>query len=196
AQSWKRMIARINGWMGRLTLVAGRDGQVAGGPPRSTLGQWPKPGRPADHLGDSSASPDAGARPDKPYFCEIGDPHQLEAHMILDQTDIHLIRPGRQAWLKVYGKAQTTYRTTVAEIAPHSRAQAPLELPSLAEGEVASNPAPKTGPAKPVTAVYEVIIPVDNPNLELQPGLRGFAKIDGGSYRLAWWLWRWWKKVF
>jgi putative peptide zinc metalloprotease protein len=96
----------------------------------------------------------------------------------------------------VYGKAETTYKSAVSEIAPHSREQVPLELSNLAEGEVASKPDPKTGTAKPVTAVYEVIIPVENLNLQLQPGLRGFAKIDGGTYRLAWWLWRWWKKVF
>ena len=47
-----------------------------------------------------------------------------------------------------------------------------------------------------MTAVYEIIIPVDNPDLELEPGLRGFAKIDGGNYTLAWWLVRWWNKVF
>ncbi len=196
AQKLEPMIAKITDQIGKLTLVAGRDGQVVGMPPRSTLGQWLKPGKPADHLGDSSSSPEAGARPDKPYFCEIGDPHRLEAHLILDQSDIHLIRPDSKAWLKVYGKAETTFTSVVSEIAPHTREQVPLELSNLAEGEVASKPDPKTGSAKPVTAVYEVIIPVDNPNLELQPGLRGSAKIDGGSYRLAWWLWRWWKKVF
>ena len=55
----------------------------------------------------------------------------------------------------------------------------------MAEGEIASKPDPKTGAAKPMNAVYEVIIPVDNPNLVLQPGLRGFAKIDGGTYTLG-----------
>ena len=31
---------------------------------------------------------------------------------------------------------------------------------------------------------------MENPDLNLQPGLRGFAKIDGGTHTLAWWLWR------
>ncbi len=50
--------------------------------------------------------------------------------------------------------------------------------------------------SKPLTAVYEVIIPIDNPDLLLQPGLRGFAKIDGGHSTLAWWLWRLVTKTF
>ena len=40
----------------------------------------------------------------------------------------------------------------------------------MAQGEVASKPDPKTGAAKPLTAVYEVIIPIDNPDLKLEPG--------------------------
>ena len=55
----------------------------------------------------------------------------------------------------------------------------------MANGEVASKPDPKTGTAKPLTAVYEVIIPVENPDLSFEPGLRGFAKIDGGPIRLG-----------
>ena len=36
----------------------------------------------------------------------------------------------------------------------------------------------------------------DNPDLLLQPGLRGFAKIDAGHSTLAWWLWRLVTKTF
>ena len=45
-----------------------------GVPHPETVGQWLKPGKP---------------------FCEVGDPHKLEAHLILDQSDIDLIRLGR-----------------------------------------------------------------------------------------------------
>ena len=38
-----------------------------GAPPRNARGQWLKPGKP---------------------FCTVGDPHKLEAHLILDQSDI------------------------------------------------------------------------------------------------------------
>ena len=116
--------------------------------------------------------------------------------MIIDQSDIDLIRIGRKAWIKIYGNAETTYRGRVSQISPHKRDEVSTELSNMAGGEVASKPDPKTGIAKPITAVYEVIIPLENPNLELEPGLRGFAKIDGGSHSLASWLWRWWNKLF
>ncbi len=157
-------------------MISHRDGQVVGSPHKETVGQWLKPRQ--------------------SRFCEVGDPHHLEAHLIVDQGDIHLIRLDRVAWLKIYGKAETTYKSRVSEIAKRSRDEIPTELSNMAGGEVASKPDPKTGAAKPLTAVYEVIIPIENPDLKLEPGLRGFAKIDGGTYTLAWWLLRWWNKMF
>ena len=66
----------------------------------------------------------------------------------------------------------------------------------MAGGEIAGKADPKTGAIKPQTAVYEVIIPVDNRDLTLMPGQRGFAKIDAGHCTLGWWLWRLIAKTF
>ena len=63
-------------------------------------------------------------------------------------------------------------------------------MSNMAGGEIASKPDKKTGSAKPITPVYEVIIPLENPDLKLEPGLRGFAKINSETHTLAWWLWR------
>jgi putative peptide zinc metalloprotease protein len=190
------MIKKISDQLGKLTIVAGRDGQVVGAPPRSGVGQWFKPGRPNDP--DPRPDKPNEARHDQPFFCEIGDPHYLEAHLVLDQADIHLIHPSDKAWLKVYGKAETTYKSFVEEIAKHTSGEIPLELSSMAEGEIAVKPDFRTGAARPTEGhqVYEIIIPVENSNLELEPGLRGLAKIEGGSYTIAWWLMRWWHKLF
>ena len=121
--------------------------------------------------------------------------------MILDQSDINLIRPDNRAWLKISGKAETTFKSVVEEIASRKSEEVPTELSNLAEGEVASKPDRETGTAKPLTAVYEIIIPVENPELLLEPGLRGTAKIQGRRtswYQgtLAWRLLRWWNKAF
>ncbi|MHC5539407.1 HlyD family efflux transporter periplasmic adaptor subunit, partial [Singulisphaera rosea] len=161
--------------IGKLRLVAHRDGQVMGVPHPETVGQWIKPGKP---------------------FCEVGDPHHLEAHMILDQADIDLVRLNRRAWVKVYGDSEVTLRSKVGEVAKRNREEIQPELSNVAGGEIATKQDPKTNAAKPLTAVYEVIIPIENKNLRLQPGLRGFAKIDGGTHTLGWWLWRLIAKTF
>jgi putative peptide zinc metalloprotease protein len=175
AENLEPGLAKISEQIGKLTLVSHREGRVISSPEKDTVGQWMKPGKP---------------------FCEIGDPRKLEVHLILDQGDVNLIKPDNPAWIKVYGRAEITYKCRVGEISKRSREEVPTELSNMAQGEVASKPDPKTGNARPLTAVYEVIIPIDNSDLKLEPGLRGTVKVEGGTYTLAWWLMRWWNKMF
>ena len=100
------------------------------------------------------------------------------------------------AWVKVYGTSEKTFKSHVSEVATRNREDIPPELSNAAGGEIATKQDQKTGQAKPITAVYEVIIPIDNSDLSLQPGLRGFAKIDGGTHSLGWWLYRLLAKTF
>ncbi len=175
AENLEPAIAKVADEIGALTLVADRDGQIMGVPHPETVGQWLKPGKP---------------------FCEVADPHQLEAHMILDQGDIDLVRANRTAWVKVYGDSEVTFKSHVSEVAKRNREDVPDMLSNANGGEIATKQDPKTGQNKPITAIYEVIIPLDNSQLVLQPGLRGFAKIDGGTHTFGWWLWRLLTKTF
>ena len=173
-------IAKIEEQKAKLTLMAPRDGQVMGVPHKEVIGEYLKPG--------------------KPIF-EIGDPKQLEAHLILDQSDVNLIAESGKdhtatAWVKVYGTSETTWKSFVSAISPRNAEEIRPEMSNTAGGEIATKQDQKTGGAKPLTAVYEVIIPIDNSDLLLQPGLRGFAKIDGGHSTLAWWIWRSITKTF
>ncbi len=138
---WSRSIEKVNEQIAKLYLYAPRDGVAMGVPHRETTGQWLKPGKP---------------------FCEVGDPTNLEAHLILDQSDIDLIEPDNRAWIKIYGDSEQTIRSQVAEIAKRNREEIPPELSNLAGGEIATKPDQKTGKVQPLNAVYEVIIPVDN----------------------------------
>jgi putative peptide zinc metalloprotease protein len=168
-------IQKINQQIGSLNLFAPRDGQAMGVPNRETIGQLLKP--------------------DKP-FCEVADPRVMEAHLILDQSDIDLVRTNKRAWIKIYGSSEATIRTHVAEVAKRNRDDIPPELSNLAGGEIATKPDKKTGQVKPLNSVYEVILPVDNSMLHYQPEQRGFAKIDGGHSSLGWWIWRMITKTF
>jgi putative peptide zinc metalloprotease protein len=169
-------IDKVTEQIGKLTLIAPRDGEVMGVPHPEVRGKYYKPdGKP---------------------FCEVANPKKLEVHMILDQADVDLIRVNRRAWIKIYGDSEVTIRSYVSEIAQRNREDIPPELSNQAGGEIATKADQKTGQAKPLSAVYEVIIPVDNSNLHLQPGLRGFAKIDGGTATFGWWLLRLLSKTF
>src|SRR5262249_27911106 len=115
AEELEPMIQKISDQIGKLTLIANRAGQVVGTPHRETVGQWLKPGKPLQANGST-------------VFCEVGDPRQLEAHMILDQSDIHLIGVDNITWIKVYGVAERTIKSRVAEVAKRNREEIPTEL--------------------------------------------------------------------
>jgi putative peptide zinc metalloprotease protein len=176
AEALEPTVEKLNEQLGKLTLYAPRDGIVIGLPHHEVTGSWLKP--------------------DSKPFCTVSDPTKLEAHMILDQSDIDLVRQDRRAWVKIYGDSLHTRKSVVSMVAKRSRDDVPPELSNLAGGEVAAKADQKTGQVKPVSAIYEVVIPIDNSELKLHPGQRGFAKIDGGNTTFAWWIWRWVTKTF
>ncbi len=180
AKALEPTVAKVEEQIAKLTLVAPKAGRVFGVPHPETTGQWLRPGG-------------------KP-FCEVGDPKRLEAHLIIDQSDVDLVKLDEavmpRAWIKIYGQDAITLRSYVKTVAKKNRDAIPPELSNLAGGEIATKADEKTGTAKPLTAVYEIIIPIRNDDLKLQPGQRGFAKIEGGSCTLGWWLWRAVTKTF
>ncbi len=186
AEKLEPVVSELTDQIGKLTLRAPRDGVVVGMPHPETVGQWLRPG---------GAGPDG--KQSKP-LCEVGDPRRLVAYLIVDQSDVDLIREADnpRAWVKVYGTSERTYRSKIAVVAKRNRDEIPPELSNLAGGEIPTQPDQQTGQAKPVSAVYEVVIPIDNSDLALQPGLRGYARIDSGNACLGWWLWRLVTKTF
>lgn len=185
AQKLEAPLETVSNQIDKLTIVAPRDGVVMGMPHPETVGQWLRP---------SSGPDQKGAKP----LCEIGNPDTLEAHLILDQSDIELVNEEGhpRAWVKVYGLGERTYRSQVQLVARRNRDEIPPELSNLAGGEIATKPDQQTGRAMPLSTVYEVVIPVDNTDRALQPGLRGFARIDAGHATFGWWLWRLVLKTF
>ena len=175
ADELEPVVARINDQISHLYLVADRDGQVIGVPKRESTGSW--------------------VRPDK-AFCEIANPKKLQAQVIIDQGDVDLLQTGSKAWVKIYGLSERTYRTEIAEIASRNRDEIPAELSNVGGGEIAAEQDKKTGKIKSVSAVFELLLPLDNEDLSLHVGQRGFAKIDGGTSTLAWFIWRTLSKTF
>ena len=186
AQKLEPALQSVVEQIGKLTLRAPRDGMIVGMPHPETIGQWLRPG---------GAGP--GGHPSKP-LCVVADPRRLEARVIVDQSDIDLIHEAEDptAWVKVYGTGSKTYRSKVARVAQRNQEDVPAELSNMAGGEIATKPNQATGQIEPLSAVYEVVIPIDNSDLHLQPGLRGTARIDAGNATFGWWLWRLITKTF
>jgi putative peptide zinc metalloprotease protein len=189
AEKLEPAVAELSDQIGKLTLVAPKDGVVIGMPHPETVGQWLRPGGAGTANGKNKASDPV---------CVVADPTKLEAHMIIDQSDVDLIRELDHpvAWVKVYGNGPRTFKSRVDAVAKRNREDIPPELSNLAGGEIATKPDQETGQVRPLTPVYDVTIPIENPDLTLEPGQRGYARVDAGHASLGWWLWRLITKTF
>jgi putative peptide zinc metalloprotease protein len=160
----------------RLTLVPTKPGTVM---------QPPKPDKIGSYL-------EVGPTP----FCQIGDPHKLQAWLVIDQGYIDLVHEGQKVQLKFYGHALKSFDGTITALPNVDVDELPTELSNVAGGEVATKEDPKTRQQVPVHTQYYAVVPIENPDLILKPALRGKAKIKADPIPLATRVWRWVKRTF
>jgi putative peptide zinc metalloprotease protein len=130
-------------------------------------------------------------------FCRIGDPAKLEAVLVIDQTDIDLVREKLPVRIKLDSHAGTTYHSTVVEIAKRELRATPTSLSNQAGGELATRTDPTTGLQRPMSTSYQARAPlVELDDKQLQIGLRGQAKIFTGWKSVGWRAWRYLANTF
>lgn len=183
----------------RLQLSAPAAGTVF--PPPST----PKPQESEEQLPAWSGTPlerenlgcylEAGQ-----LFCQVGDPARMEAILVIDQAEIDFIREGQVVEINLDSLPQQTFaynlvdgrkaKLTIEEVAKSDLKVSPVRLSAKAGGELATKTDP-AGMERPLSASYQARVPLDDPNGQLLPGLRGHAKIRVGSQPLGSRIYRW-----
>jgi putative peptide zinc metalloprotease protein len=176
AQAYQQQADSVQRDIDRLRLVSKKPGTVM---------QPPKPDKIGSYL-------EVGPQP----FCQIGDPHKLQAWLVIDQGYIDLVHEGQKVQLKFYGHALRSFDGVITALPNVDVDQLPTELSNVAGGEVATKEDPQTRQQVPVHTQYYAVVPIDNPDLVLQPALRGKAKIKAEPITLATRIWRWVKRTF
>jgi putative peptide zinc metalloprotease protein len=176
AKAYQQQADSVQQDLNRLTLIAQRDGTVM---------QPPLPEKIGTYL-------ESGPTP----FCQIGDVKKLQAWLVIDQGYNDFVHEGQHVDLKFYGHPLRNFDGQITEIPNVDVAHLPPELSNVAGGEIATRTDPKTGQQIPVHTLYYAVVPLDNPDLILQPGLRGKAKIKADAIPLAKRLWLWVKRTF
>lgn len=132
-------------------------------------------------------------------FCEIGDPHRLEARLVIDQGDIGLLgdKTGQPVEIMLAQSAGYVYKSTLEKVADETMKVSPTHLSSLNGGELATQMTP-AGVPEPLSPVIEAIVPLpeDNRHGLLRIGLVGRAKIRTEARTLAFRLWRYLARTF
>jgi putative peptide zinc metalloprotease protein len=109
-------------------------------------------------------------------FCEIGQPEQMEAVLVVDQADIQFIKEGQTVKIKLDHLPHDIMEAKVAEIAPSKLEAVSQRLATKAGGEVPTKTDP-SGVERPQSPSYQVLVPLDDPNRLLRMGLRGQGRV-------------------
>ncbi len=117
-------------------------------------------------------------------LCEVGDPKQMKAMLVIDQTDIELVRPlmrddkGPNVEIKLDELPHDVFDSQIAAIAENRLRVAPRRLAAKSGGELATMTNPETGAEEPQSVYYQAdTVPLDNSEDRLRIGLRGRAKV-------------------
>ncbi len=131
---------------------------------------------------------------ERTLFCQIGDPHKLEAVMVIDQTDRSLISDGEKQTVDIklegYARPAETLHSEIVEVAESELKVAPKRLSTKSQGEVPTKTDPQTGIEKPMSTSYQARAPIDDPKGEYRIGLRGQARVHTKWISLGARLWR------
>ena len=179
--------------LSQLTLCAPKTGVVFA-PPRYertiTPGYLPVwSGTPLDQ-GNQGSILKAGE-----VMCEIGDPEQWEAVLIIDQADMEQVRTGQDVRLLLDALSLSSLSGQVAEISQQKLDRSPESL-SIQSGGQLSTHTDRFGNNHPTSSSYTALVPIEGIPAPLAIGLRGTASIRTGSITLASRLWQYLCRTF
>jgi putative peptide zinc metalloprotease protein len=177
----------------RLTLVAPKSGTIF--VPES------RPEKPGDdiELAAWSGTPldpiNLGAMLEKSEFCQIGNPHLMNAVVVVDQTDIDFVQPNQVVDVKIDVLPHETFSTKVEFVSPEPMEFMSKQLSNKGYGDV-ETVTDERGQEKPINTMYPVEAILEDPEGIVRPGMRGRAKIHAGYQTLGQRGWRWLKRTF
>jgi putative peptide zinc metalloprotease protein len=184
--------------LARLRIVAPRDGTVIP-PPRipdqSTaddveLAGWT--GTPLDKKILGATLTPEGQRN---LLCQIGDPNDWDAVLVIDQDDVDLVEEGQEVHLMLEESAYHVFVSTIANPARDALATVSPRLASTHGGPLPAQAQPD-GTLQPLSTSYQAVARLDNSHGLLRNGLIGRARIEARPRTLAWRLYRYFSRTF
>ena len=176
----------------RLRLVARSSGTVL--PPPNVPEEKSKRGALPTWSGSLLDEKNLGAYIGGALFCQIGDPSQWEANLVIDQDDIEFVRQDQEVSIKLDAIPGHTFRSTIEEIGPEMEFASP-QLASSGGGDLMST-VDETGSERPTYTSYQARAAIDDPDGDLVQGMRGRAKIYAEWQPLGKRFWRYLMRTF
>jgi len=124
-------------------------------------------------------------------ICWVGQPDQLQAELIVEQTEIQDVAVGQSVILRLDQYPGVRLTGQIVALAPgHLRSVSP-SLASTFGGPVEVKPDTTTGAIQPIFRWYQVTVALHENDLKMLPGFRGEARVQVESQTLAERCYRW-----
>jgi hypothetical protein len=191
-QSFEEQLAQKREDRGRLRLVARSDGTVL--PPRNVQEEKSSRGKLQTWSGSLLDAENLGAYIGGALFCQIGDPRQWEASLVIDQDSIEFVHENQEVAIKLDGMPGRTFYSTIEEIGPEMEF-ASRQMSSSGGGDLMSK-SDGTGTERPINTSYQARAPIADPDGQLIEGLRGRAKVHAQWQPIGRRFWRYLMRTF
>ena len=122
----------------------------------------------------------AALTPDGPQnlFCQIGDPNEWDAVLVIDQDDVDLVREGQEVRLMFEESAYHVFVSTIDAAGRRRHVDTrPPRLASTNGGPLPAKAEPD-GTVRPLSTSYQAEAPLDNRAGLLRNGLLGAGRIE------------------
>lgn len=157
---------------------------------RLQLASWS--GSPFDEKNEGAMLVPDGQRD---LFCQIGDPNQWDAVLVLNQRDLDWVHGGEEVRLMLEESPYHVFISRIQLIASDEMEAVSPQLASTSGGPVAAQ-ADEDGTIRPLDTSYQADVPLDNSTGLMRNGLIGQARIKTAPQTLASRLYRYLSRTF
>jgi putative peptide zinc metalloprotease protein len=178
-ESTKRQWEEKKRELEKLAIVAPATGTII--PPPSRVDKMSKPqGKLPTWQGTPFDERNVGALlTPTDLICQIGDPKQMDAVLIIDQAYIDLVREGQKVRVLLEAYTGKPFETHVEEIASTEVKVVPQGMSTQHQGRLETKP-DATGQMRPLNTSYQARAPLSDVAGELEAGMQGQARIYTG----------------
>jgi putative peptide zinc metalloprotease protein len=128
-------------------------------------------------------------------LCEIGDPTQWQALVVIDQEDVDFIKTGDAAEILLDAVPHRTWKCQVDEVALGQLLETPRRLSNKAGGDLATL-GDGGQSERPASTSYMVRVRIEDPDGSLRVGWRGTARIAVAAQPISTRVLRWAGRTF
>jgi len=128
-------------------------------------------------------------------LCVVGKPNQMEAVIIIDQSDIDLVKEGDEVEMMLDSAKLNSVTGKIARIAQSEMKESPENLASQAGGGL-NTAQDASGKVRPISTSYQASVPLDQKHVPFRSSYRGVAKVHLEWRSLGWRFYRFCVKTF